>query len=293
MSKSTCLIDGCKRKQYRRQWCDPHYKALLNAGKLPPRTGKCADCSEVFEARKTGRIPPKCYDCVDSRKCVTCTQEIPKRPSPSEKKMVRSFYYCSEQCRPRCAVEECQDPVRKRDWCARHYTNWLDHGTPHYEPSYTWSEKWECKTCGNTDKSTWRTQRREYCTDTCRVTWKKYDGNVPHSFRCGVCDVEVPYFDPVTRKRRRIESGYCDKHRKLGSQRRGAPEVTVEQLAAEDGLLCNLCGHGVNLNLNYPDKFSPSIDHIIPVSLGGGHERENLTLTHLTCNIRKGNRYVG
>lgn len=292
MNKPTCLIDDCKRKQYRRQWCSPHYNALSNAGKLPPRTGTCTDCGEVFEARKTGRIPPKCYDCVDSRKCVTCTQEIPKRPSPSGKKMVRSFYYCSEECRPRCAVEECQEPVRKRDWCARHYTNWLDHGTPHYEPSYTWSEKWECKTCGNTDKSTWELDARQFCTGRCRVTWKKYDGAVPYSYFCGVCDVEVPYFDPETRKRRRSDSGYCDVHSRE-TRWIGKCEYTVEDLAAEDGLLCALCGDFVDLNLSYPDSYYPTIDHILPISLGGNHDRENLQLAHSRCNTSKGNRYVG
>ncbi len=35
----------------------------------------------------------------------------------------------------------------------------------------------------------------------------------------------------------------------------------------------------------------PTIDHKIPLAAHGGHDDENLQLTHLGCNARKGARH--
>lgn len=51
---------------------------------------------------------------------------------------------------------------------------------------------------------------------------------------------------------------------------------------------CPLCGDTMDRTINYPDPLSASVDHIVPLSLGGTHEQANLQWTHLVCNIRKG-----
>lgn len=35
---------------------------------------------------------------------------------------------------------------------------------------------------------------------------------------------------------------------------------------------------------------SASLDHVVPLSLGGAHTPENTQASHLICNGRKGNR---
>lgn len=47
--------------------------------------------------------------------------------------------------------------------------------------------------------------------------------------------------------------------------------------------MCHICDKWVP-----PGKASP--DHILPLSKGGEHIFENVGLTHLVCNLRKGNR---
>jgi len=42
--------------------------------------------------------------------------------------------------------------------------------------------------------------------------------------------------------------------------------------------------------VSHPHPESLSIDHIMPLSLGGKHIRANVQLTHLICNLKKGNR---
>lgn len=57
-----------------------------------------------------------------------------------------------------------------------------------------------------------------------------------------------------------------------------------------DGWICGLCGEPVNPGLQWPDPLSVSLDHVVPVSLGGPHTRANTRCSHLGCNSRRGNR---
>jgi 5-methylcytosine-specific restriction endonuclease McrA len=52
---------------------------------------------------------------------------------------------------------------------------------------------------------------------------------------------------------------------------------------------CGICGEIIDLQFKYPNEMSLSLDHIIPVSLGGSHAATNLQAAHLGCNTRRGN----
>jgi 5-methylcytosine-specific restriction endonuclease McrA len=53
--------------------------------------------------------------------------------------------------------------------------------------------------------------------------------------------------------------------------------------------ICQICSVEVDPRLPR-GKYSASLDHIVPLSRGGGHLRSNVQLAHLVCNMRKGNR---
>lgn len=61
-----------------------------------------------------------------------------------------------------------------------------------------------------------------------------------------------------------------------------------EEIFERDDWVCQLCGVPVDPELVWPDRLSASLDHIVPLSRGGFHSRENCQLAHLVCNIRKG-----
>ena len=44
------------------------------------------------------------------------------------------------------------------------------------------------------------------------------------------------------------------------------------------------------MRLHWPDRRSPSVDHVVPLSRGGDDTLANVKLSHLTCNLSKGNR---
>jgi HNH endonuclease len=73
------------------------------------------------------------------------------------------------------------------------------------------------------------------------------------------------------------------------ASRLGVPGVVnlrtlINYLMDRDDGICKLCRRPVS----YEDA---SPDHKVPLSKGGEHVIENLQLSHLVCNLRKGNRW--
>ena len=59
-----------------------------------------------------------------------------------------------------------------------------------------------------------------------------------------------------------------------------------------DGWKCMICGKQINIKLKYPDPYSKSVDHIIPLSLGGVDAMCNVQSAHLRCNLVKSNKDI-
>ena len=56
---------------------------------------------------------------------------------------------------------------------------------------------------------------------------------------------------------------------------------------------CAICGGFVDKTIKSPDPMSPSVDHIIPIALGGHpSDMSNLQLTHRACNRAKGTKVL-
>ena len=72
-----------------------------------------------------------------------------------------------------------------------------------------------------------------------------------------------------------------------------ARDVDRQAIFERDKWRCQLCGKRVDGSLVFPHPQSKSLDHIIPISLGGPHSPENVQLAHLSCNRRKSNRGSG
>lgn len=55
------------------------------------------------------------------------------------------------------------------------------------------------------------------------------------------------------------------------------------------GWICIVCEQEIERHLEYPDKMSATLEHIIPLSRGGTHTWDNVAPSHLLCNGKKGN----
>lgn len=66
-----------------------------------------------------------------------------------------------------------------------------------------------------------------------------------------------------------------------------------EQVFDRDGWCCHLCRKPINPTLRRPNPGAATLDHIIPLSLGGPHTLANVAAAHAWCNQSKNNRPAG
>lgn len=69
--------------------------------------------------------------------------------------------------------------------------------------------------------------------------------------------------------------------------RRIGDRPTIAKLAERDGAVCGLCSGPVDMALKGTDWLGPTVDHIVPLSLGGTDTMDNTQLTHRSCNVRR------
>jgi 5-methylcytosine-specific restriction endonuclease McrA len=62
----------------------------------------------------------------------------------------------------------------------------------------------------------------------------------------------------------------------------------LNEIGARDGWTCHLCRLPVDADLDPDDLMGPSLDHLVPKSLGGGGSKWNLNLAHRACNMLRG-----
>lgn len=62
------------------------------------------------------------------------------------------------------------------------------------------------------------------------------------------------------------------------------------EIFKRDSWTCGICGRMVDPEARYPAAESASIDHVVPISLGGDHVESNVQCAHLRCNLAKHNR---
>lgn len=98
--------------------------------------------------------------------------------------------------------------------------------------------------------------------------------------RCGAC--VIPEADRLRARRAARRSAVV-----------AGEVVRLSDVAQRDGRRCQLCCRKVAMGLKHPDPWSPSLDHVIPLSEGGEHTMANVQLAHLRCNMVKGNRPAG
>lgn len=67
-------------------------------------------------------------------------------------------------------------------------------------------------------------------------------------------------------------------------------QATRLSIYERDEWTCGFCGYEVDRSLSGAHSFGPTLDHIIPRSLGGDDSAENLRLVHRYCNAARSNR---
>jgi hypothetical protein len=126
------------------------------------------------------------------RRCEACEVEVRSN---------RRF--CSAECKPKCSVDDCGQPVRKRGWCASHYAQWTRYGE--VKPfAYKWSNgSATCRVCDAPCVA-----RAQFCSMNCRATHSRSKGARPKTFTCQLCLRELPA-DRTGGRLTRIDTQWC------------------------------------------------------------------------------------
>lgn len=208
-----------------------------------------------------------------------------------------------------CTLPGCGRAYRARGLCMHHYNKWKYYGNADVAgvaPSKA------CAHCGCDIPPKAETgPPPTYCSKACRSRASHARRSDAKSARrrakvresraekrCPCCG---DTFTPELTARQKFCSRRCSRRMQNAGRRAKLRESFVEplhwrQLFDEDGAECHLCGLATD-----PDDFAlsergwralgpsyPTLDHVVPLSAGGMHERANARLAHFYCNTVKG-----
>jgi hypothetical protein len=71
--------------------------------------------------------------------------------------------------------------------------------------------------------------------------------------------------------------------------RKRGEKFLPEEVFERDNWTCLLCGKKVDRKAKVPQPLAPTLDHIIPITNGGPHTRDNVQCAHFVCNIKASN----
>ena len=80
--------------------------------------------------------------------------------------------------------------------------------------------------------------------------------------------------------------------RRRSSFTKDSRAISVKSVYERDNGVCWLCGGLCDINADPNSNEYPSVDHVLPISLGGMDEWGNVRLAHRYCNSLRGNRHI-
>lgn len=207
-----------------------------------------------------------------------------------------------------CSVAECSRKPRSKSspYCETHYYRLRRNGTLLRLDGHAECQIGDgCLYCGAETGGT------RYCTTRCQNrSWR----GLPQTIQCAICACTFSPFE-----RNMVCSDECDEKRvrawmekarlrdperykqrmRDGEYKRKARQRAVAwepvrrlDIFERDQWICQLCGEPVDRTCTFPHPKFPTIDHVVPLALGGPHIRANLQCAHLRCNVKKGARIV-
>lgn len=121
------------------------------------------------------------------------------------------------------------------------------------------------------------------------------------SFVAGVCPccgesfvaalLSTRYCSPTCSRR-----GYRDAGRQIRRKRKSfqtVERVFRQKVFERDDWTCRICNKPVDRAAEVPASLAPTVDHIVPLALGGEHAYRNVQTAHFICNSVKGANIAG
>ena len=140
--------------------------------------------------------------------------------------------------------------------------------------------------------------------DTGGIRWSWYAeiirdidaGGEPYTWTAYVCGLRsVPrlwtpaYTERSERLNRtsRAAGSHAARMRKIGQQP-VIDRLDPQDIYQRDGWICQICRTPVDPTVPWPDMWTATLDHRVPLTAGGAHAPTNVQLSHWICNLHKG-----
>lgn len=290
MNIVACSIEECERLATNAGMCPMHRKRFLKHGSTDARPRKSMAGQEcAAEGCDTPLSPP-----YGRGLCSLHYGRLQK--------------YGSTELPPRamlkntpCTVRDCEKPHASGGMCSAHYTRLRRTGSATTRKfGQVVDGKRICATCNvDTPLELMSKSAKSYCRECVNTAARArlvYKPKVLGKRPCNYCGLEFSY----NKKKNLHCSPECAaatintrnwKH--LQARRARMKDAYVEsfhsrEIYERDRWLCGICEKQIDPAAKLPDKMSASIDHVIPISKGGTHERANVQAAHLFCNVSKG-----
>lgn len=244
------------------------------------RVCEYAKCGQPFDGKPQQRFCSKrCANLARPRRgrvlqpatCPACDMEF--LPNRSNRMRVATQVYCSNQCS--ASPRQMRQGVARRTGSAFRWSFGEARYVPSRPPERT------CAQCGESYRPKRLEDKNKFCSRKCKDD-ARADPIVPRP--CVFCG-EV--FTPLRNRYAAICSKAC-RQRARRAAFTGPRRAVKTGIAERDGWCCQLCGGEVEKWRRFPDPLMASIDHIVLTALGGSNDQDNLRLTHLGCNQRRG-----
>lgn len=106
----TCSVDGCDGVVRCKGLCRLHYNRMIAYGRL--------------------ELLPRSEHCTSS----DCTEQV-----VGHGLCERHYRAMRRKSGPPCTIDGCNRPRRAKGWCELHLSRWKYHGSPHWQPEYTYT----------------------------------------------------------------------------------------------------------------------------------------------------------
>jgi 5-methylcytosine-specific restriction endonuclease McrA len=223
-----------------------------------------------------------------------------------------------------CTIDGCEREVRAKGLCSTHYNQAQSNRHRKVEAPCAYCGapvlKYVSKRrpfCDYACRDAYRREVEPYSTDAPRckipaghqvavlIAEQRQPATEPDPvarFTACVCPCGTSFL--IDRQAFMSHARYCSKvcarrNAKRDRRAREGQPIHWTQVAARDGMACHLCGDECD-----PDDYTrdgatflagityPSVDHVIPLSLGGPHDLDNVRLAHCLCNALRGTEAV-
>lgn len=250
------------------------------AGKVVPKRHefKCGSCGIVSQARTSGRVycSPKCAQAHRRRApstCVICGKTFTaKRTAVS---------CCSQRCGWKFLSRNSREAKQ-----AEAIKKWVE-----FLSLYPFLSA--LVTSASASRQTARSHRRRAVHRPCRICGMQFKAKFTGGCRSKFCgDACERSAKREHRRRGRRQRGKCrgETHRQR-ARRLGVPCEPVRRMDVfkRDGWRCQLCGRPTPRRLlrDFKHPAAPTLDHIIPMAVGGPHTWANVQCACRECNSNK------